>query len=536
MKDPAKFVVINDLVCEGCGDCSVDSNCLSVIPKETPFGRKRQIDQNSCNKDFSCINGFCPSFVTIEGGERARRSETAISGFPEHKLASLAAPELPSVDHGYDLLVTGVGGTGVITVGQLITMAAHLEGRGTSVLDFMGFAQKFGPVLSYIRFADSPGALNQVRIDDQQADALIGCDLVVSSSPKASRTYRRGRTRAVLNTTEMSTADFVQFRDASLSAPTRVAAIASITGEQNLSTVAANDLAEALLGNTIYSNVLMLGFAWQRGLVPATADALLRAIELNGVDVEQNRHAFNWGRIAAGDPDFVAGFLRDPQQTVVGMDSLDQAIERRGAFLSAYQDEKLKTRYLDLVDRVRKLEIAVSASNELTEAVARAYFKTLAYKDEYEVARLYVDSGFVGRTKSEFGGRARLRFHLAPPILGAARDARGRPVKREFGEWILPLFRLLARMRKIRGTKLDLFGMTAERRMERALIGEFECTVGGRRRGEKTRSGATRGIWPAKGQGRLTKTVVCPRRPSNCTAGVRSFADARQDRTRLPRV
>ncbi|MDH5346107.1 MAG: indolepyruvate ferredoxin oxidoreductase family protein, partial [Gammaproteobacteria bacterium] len=212
LEDPKKFVVINDLVCEGCGDCSVESNCLSVIPKETPFGRKRRIDQNNCNKDFSCLNGFCPSFVTIEGGERRRDRRRAIASFPADKLESLESPSVPSLEHGYDLLVTGVGGTGVVTVGALVTMAAHLEGRGTSVLDFMGFAQKFGPVLCYIRFAANPAELNQVRIDNQQADALIGCDLVVSSSPKASRTYRRGHTRAVVNTTEMSTADFVRFR------------------------------------------------------------------------------------------------------------------------------------------------------------------------------------------------------------------------------------------------------------------------------------------------------------------------------------
>lgn len=475
MEDPNKFVVINDLVCEGCGDCSVESNCLSVIPKETPLGRKRQIDQNNCNKDFSCVNGFCPSFVTVEGGER-KQASTSIP-LSEDQVASLPEPQIPSLDDSYDLLVTGVGGTGVITVGALITMAAHLEGRGTSVLDFMGFAQKFGPVLSYIRFARNPAELNQVRIDNQQADALIGCDLVVSSSPRASRTYRRNHTRAVVNTTEMSTADFVKFRDANLSAAKRVRAIQDITGENGLSTVAANDLSDALLGKTIYANVLMLGFAWQKGLVPVSNAALLRAIELNGVDVERNQEAFQWGRLAAADPAHVAASIAGPESTVSGLESLDEAIERRAAFLVNYQDQALSDRYLALVDRVRSAEAAVSDSTRFTEVAMRAYFKTLAYKDEYEVARLHTESGLLESIATDFGDGARVRFHLAPPLLSRKRDARGRPRKKEFGAWILPAFRILARMKRLRGTRLDVFGMTAERRMERALIDEFESHV-----------------------------------------------------------
>jgi indolepyruvate ferredoxin oxidoreductase len=475
LEDPNRFVVINDLVCEGCGDCSVESNCLSVIPKETPLGRKRQIDQNNCNKDFSCINGFCPSFVTVEGGERLSKQNPATAGVPADKLAALDSPEMSTLEHSYDLLVTGVGGTGVITVGALITMAAHLEGRGTSVLDFMGFAQKFGPVLSYIRFARNPSELNQVRIDNQQADAMIGCDLVVSSSPKASRTFRRGHTRAVVNTTEMSTADFVRFRDATLSAPKRVAAIEEVTGRGNLSTVAANDLAEALLGNTIYANVLMLGYAWQIGLVPVSNAALLRAIELNGVEVEKNAQAFNWGRIAAADPGYITAKIDNPDRQVSGVETLDEIIGRRAEFLTGYQDAALSKRYTDLVGRARVAEKSVSSGATFSEAVARAWFKTLAYKDEYEVARLQVQSGFLEKTRAEFGAGARLRFHLAPPLLSTAVDARGRPRKKVFGAWVIPLFRLLASLRRLRGTPFDLFGMTAERRMERNLIGEFEA-------------------------------------------------------------
>jgi indolepyruvate ferredoxin oxidoreductase len=477
LEDPNRFVVINELVCEGCGDCSVESNCLSVVPKETPFGRKRQIDQNSCNKDFSCINGFCPSFVTIEGGKRAEIQAHRESEFPWQTLAKLKPPALPDADGGYDLLVTGVGGTGVITVGALITMAAHLEGKGASVLDFTGFAQKFGPVLSYVRLADDPSLLNQVRIDREQADALIGCDLVVSSSPKASATYRKGHTRAVVNTTEMATADFVRFRDASLRANERIQAIARSVGENNLSTVAGNTLAQALLGNTIYSNVLMLGFAWQTGLVPVSSEAILRAIELNGVEVERNKKAFGWGRIAAADPACIA-MLAQQTEPVPEKESLDSLIGRRADFLVGYQDQALADRYRELVQRARAKEQSLDSGAHLpfTEAVAKAYFKTLAYKDEYEVARLHADSGFLDRVRKEFGSDAKVRFHLAPPLLPGGVDSRGRPRKREFGAWMIPVFRILAALHRLRATKLDPFARTGDRRLERELVAEFEQT------------------------------------------------------------
>ena len=480
LEDPKKFVVINDLVCEGCGDCSIESNCLSVVPKETPFGRKRQIDQSTCNKDFSCVNGFCPSFITVEGGKRSTaKSGHGTADFPAGKLNALAAPALPDLRDGYDLLVTGVGGTGVVTVSAVIAMAAHLEGKGASVLDFAGFAQKFGPVLSYIRLAQSPGLLNQVRIDKEQADALIGCDLVVSSSPKASSTYRAGHTRVVLNTAEMSTADFVRHRDANLKASERVDAIERVVDRRNLSTVAANELASRLLGNTIYANVLTLGFAWQKGLVPVSLDALQRALELNGVDVPKNKEAFGWGRIAAADASYVAANVDGASGTFSQDESVDAVIKRRAEFLRDYQDHALADRYSSLVARSREREQTLRKTPHLpfTKAVAKSYFKTLAYKDEYEVARLHVDSGFLDTVRKEFGEDARIRFHLAPPLLSNAVDARGRPRKKEFGAWLIPVFRILAGMRRLRGTRFDIFGLTAERRMERELIVNFETTV-----------------------------------------------------------
>jgi len=475
MPDPKRFVVINELVCEGCGDCSIESNCLSVIPKETPFGRKRQIDQNSCNKDFSCLNGFCPSFVTVEGDVTRQPARHVADSEFDTFLAALPDPQIPAIDSCYDLLVTGVGGTGVITVGALITMAAHLEGKGASELDFMGFAQKFGPVLSYLRIATEPAGINQVRIEPARADALIGCDLVVSSSPKASMTYQHDHTRALLNTAEMLTGDFVRHRDASLRRSDRVEAIAAAIGKDNLTTINANEMAEQLMGDTIYANVLLLGCAWQQGLIPVSLEALYRAIELNGIKIDANKRAFSWGRIAVADPDGIRQLFADRVSHLA--ETLDDMIARRRAFLVDYQNVALAERFVALVDRARTAASSVSRDEGFAKCVARSYFKLLSYKDEYEVARLHTRGAFLDSIRQDFGDAAKLRFHLAPPILNSGVDARGRPAKREFGAWIVPVFKVLAKMRGLRGTPFDVFGKSAERRAERALITEFEQTL-----------------------------------------------------------
>ncbi|WP_407177087.1 indolepyruvate ferredoxin oxidoreductase family protein [Bradyrhizobium sp. STM 3562] len=470
MADPARFVYINELVCEGCGDCSVESNCLSVEPKETPFGRKRKINLSTCNKDFSCLNGFCPSFVTIEGGKR--RAKTASDLDPLARAATLPLPAPQNLQKPYDLLVTGVGGTGVITVGALIAMAAHLQGRGISVLDFTGFAQKFGPVLSYLRLAATPDQLHHVRIDQGAADALIGCDLVVSSSAKASGTYRKGM-RAAVNTAEMPTGDVVRYRDADLASATRLGAIESVVGTGNLKTLDANALAEELLGDSVYANMLMLGFAWQDGLVPVSLSALLRAIELNDVAVARNKQAFAWGRIARSDPDFLPNAVRRANSTP---ETLDEVIGRRSAFLAQYQDRAYAARYEAIVARIRRAERELG-SEALTDAVARSLFKLMAYKDEYEVARLHMESGFLDALRNEFEGDFKIRYHLAPPFLPAEKDARGRPRKRAFGPWMQLPLKLLARLKFLRGTPLDVFGYTAERRAERELIAWYERQI-----------------------------------------------------------
>lgn len=464
----SKYAYINDLVCEGCGDCSVESNCLSVEPKETAFGRKRQINLSTCNQDFSCVSGFCPSFVTVEGATRRKKQGAGIDALARAKI--LPQPRLASLDKPFNLLVTGVGGTGVITVGALITMAAHLEGKGASVLDFTGFAQKFGPVLSFIRLSNKPDDIHQVRIDQGAADALIGCDIVVSTSPKASATYGP-HLRAVVNTAEMPTGDIVRHRDASLETTTRLRRLQRVAGVENLMRLDANRISDALFGDTVFANVIMLGAAWQQGLVPVTSTALMRAIELNGVAVEQNKQAFASGRLAAMDRDFVASLSGQEQKE----ETLDEIISRRVDFLTAYQNAAYADRYRKFVGRIRAAEErALPDSKALTIAVARSFFKLMAYKDEYEVARLHMETGFQERLRQEFEGDFTVNYHLAPPFMSSAKDARGRPLKRQFGPWIERAFRILARLKFLRGTPLDLFGYTHERQMERGLIDWYE--------------------------------------------------------------
>ncbi|MCK8464667.1 indolepyruvate ferredoxin oxidoreductase family protein [Aliiroseovarius sp. S1339] len=466
MADQKTVPYINPLVCEGCGDCSVESNCLSVEPLDTEFGRKRKINQSNCNKDMSCLNGFCPSFVTIEGATRRKRDPLKLD--VAAILQDVASPKLPNISNPFDLLVTGVGGTGVVTVGALITMAAHLEGKGSSVLDFTGFAQKFGTVLSYIRLGDSPKAVHQVRIDKGSADAVIGCDMVVSSSPKASVHYQPG-TKVVLNRAEMPTGDLVLSRDASLQIDVREAAVKTAVGAENVAGFDANHAAETLLGDTVYANVIMLGYAWQMGLVPVSEVALKQAIQLNAVKVPENTRAFDLGRVLAAAPDRVA--LDDPKP------SADQKpadlIEARAAFLTDYQNAAYADRYrLTLANFAAQLPDGLRA--DLLSAAAKSLFKLMSYKDEYEVARLHTQMGFADQLKQEFEEGYSVKYHFAPPLLPLGKDARGRPRKRAFGPWMRPVLTGLARLKSLRGTMFDPFGYTAERREEVELIAWYE--------------------------------------------------------------
>ncbi|WP_323034768.1 indolepyruvate ferredoxin oxidoreductase family protein [Pararhodobacter sp.] len=469
MEDPKRFAFINPAVCEGCGDCSVESNCLSVEPLETELGRKRKINLNTCNKDFSCLNGFCPSFVTVEGAVRRKKTGEAVD--LAALLPTLPAPTLPDLAEPFDLLVTGVGGTGVVTVGALITMAAHLEGKGSSVLDFTGFAQKFGTVLSFVRIAERPEDIHQVRIDNGSADAVIGCDIVVSSAAKASVLYRDG-TKVVLNRAEMPTGDLVLNRDAQLQAKRREAVIAGAVGAGNLWGFDANALAEQFLGDSVFANVMMLGYAWQKGLVPVSELALKQAITLNAVAIERNGRAFDLGRVMAAKPEALM-----PSEPVVAELTLDALIARRSEMLTAYQNAAYADRYRATLAKFRAA-LPSAVAEDLTRVAAKSLFKLMAIKDEYEVARLHTQTGFEQVLADEFEPGFTVQYHLAPPILSRKTDARGRPQKRAFGAWMTPVLGLLARAKGLRGTMLDPFSYMAERKSEVALLTWYEALLG----------------------------------------------------------
>ena len=470
--DPPTRIFINEAVCEGCGDCSRTSNCLSVVPLETEFGTRRRIDQSSCNKDFSCIEGFCPSFVIVHGAAPAKRARAVpdAAGLPE--------PAMPSLDRPWNILVTGIGGTGIVTIGALLGIAAHSEGKQVTVLDQMGMAQKGGAVTSHIRISAGTGAaLHGVRLGRGTADLLLGCDLVVSAGRDALAALRRGVTHVVLNTFETPTADFVLDTDTRLPSAHLRRNLVEAAGEAEVDHLNATALATSLLGDSIATNPFLLGFAWQKGRIPLSLEALMHAFEMNGAAVEVNKAAFTWGRCAAVDPARVA--------TAAGVSlekpaprSLDEIIAIREELLVSYQSRRLARRYRSFVGRVRAAEEQrFSGGTVLTEAVARGYAKLLAVKDEWEVARLYAAPEFRAALDAEFGSRERLEFNLAPPLFGRRDPSTGHLLKRTYGGWLMLVLRALAALRFLRNTAFDPFARTAERRAEQALIVEYEATI-----------------------------------------------------------
>ena len=475
--DPAKRVVINEAVCEGCGDCGKKSNCVSIAPVETEFGRKRMIDQSSCNKDYSCVNGFCPSFVTVEGGQLKKKQPVL-----QAVLAAIPEPTLPVLDQPYGILVTGVGGTGVVTIGALLGMAAHLEGKGVAVLDMAGLAQKGGSVYTHVRIAKKPDDIHAVRIAAGEANALIGCDMIVSTSDEAIAKMQKGVTRGVVNSDVATTSEFVNNPD--LHIP--VAEMAEVLREAmtEVDFVDAGALTTALLGDAIYTNPFVLGYAWQRGQIPLALVSITRAIELNGQAVEKNKQAFDWGRRAAVDLQAVKKIATPPEAQPESQRlsaTVEEMIARRVNYLTAYQDAAYAERYRALVAKVQAVESEKFPSKKaLTTAVARYAFKVMAYKDEYEVARLYTETDFVKRIAGQFEGDYKLVFHLAPPIMSAVDPITGELQKKQFGAWMLTAFGLLAKCKGLRqfgGGAFDIFGRTAERKMERQLIVDYFATI-----------------------------------------------------------
>jgi len=477
--DPDKRVIINELVCEGCGDCGVKSNCVSVQPLETEWGRKRIIDQSSCNKDFSCVKGFCPSFVSVHGAKLKRGTGIAAG----HALAPLPEPTLPTIAKTYNIIVTGVGGTGIVTIGGILGMAAHLDGKGVGIIDMAGLAQKGGAVFSHIRLAERSEDIHAIRIAAGGADLVLGGDIVVAGNKKVLGAVKHGTTEMVINLAEMLPGDFT--RDADFSLPTErlKRAILADAGPENTHFIDATRAATVLFGNSIGANIFLVGYAYQLGAIPLAAASIIQAIELNGEAVEMNKAAFHWGRRAACEPAAVEALVKPTPESTSDARTLSQSfeemVERRVAYLTAYQNAAYAGRYRQWVEKAKAAEATrAPGKSGLADAVGRYLFKLMAYKDEYEVARLYADKSFAKQVRREVDGEnLRLYVHLAPPLLARPDKTTGEPKKITVGPWIFPLFALLAKFKFLRGTVLDPFGYSEERRTERALVREYETML-----------------------------------------------------------
>jgi len=476
--DPDKRVIINELVCEGCGDCGVQSNCVSVQPLETEFGRKREIDQSSCNKDFSCVKGFCPSFVTVHGAKLKRGTGAAASA---GELAPLPEPKLPAINGTFGIIITGIGGTGIVTIAQILGTAAHIEGNAAGVIDMAGLAQKGGAVFSHLRIAKHPDDIHAIRIPAHGAHLVLGGDIVVVGSKRVLSAMRSGETTVVVNTHETLPGDFTRNADFSLPTERLKREIAKAADRDHAHFIEATKLSTALFGSSTGQNIFLVGYAYQLGGVPISADAILRAIELNGEAVAMNKAAFEWGRRAALDPEAVAKLVTPitaPTEARRLSGSLEETIERRVAFLTDYQNAAYAKRYRGIVERMRAAEAAKAPGETgLSEAVAKYLFKLMAYKDEYEVARLFTDGAFEQQVAAAFDGKLRYEFHLAPPLLARTDPNTGRPKKMSFGPWIKPAFGVLAKFKFLRGTALDPFGYSEERKLERKLVVDYVANL-----------------------------------------------------------
>ena len=470
LEDPAKRVFINDAVCEGCGDCGVQSNCLSILPKPTPLGRKRQIEQSSCNKDFSCIDGFCPSFVSVVGGDL--RKPIASSDMETALLDPLPEPQLPPLDRPWNTVVAGVGGTGVLTISALIAMAAHIEGKGCATMNQTGLAQKFGAVTSHVRVANKQSDIKAVRIPAGEADLLIGCDLVVASTYESLGKSAKDRTHAVVNDAEQPTADFVLNPDAAFPSAGMKAKINREMSSERLQFVNATEIARQILGDTIGANLFMLGYAWQQGWVPVSREALERAIEVNAVAVGFNKRAFMLGRHFANRPEQILAQLPSTTRDL-SEPSIEELIHDRSQRLVEYQDQRYANSYQQRLAQVQAVDPAPDAPGSLTRVVAQQLYRLMAIKDEYEVARLYTQPQFRQQLEQTFDGDWSLRFHLAPPLLSRPNPNTGKARKYEFGPWVMGVFQILTRLKGLRGSRFDVFGLSEERRQERKDLEDY---------------------------------------------------------------
>jgi indolepyruvate ferredoxin oxidoreductase len=480
LPDPDARVIINELVCEGCGDCGVASNCVAVQPVETEFGRKRRIDQSACNKDFSCLEGFCPSFVTVHGGRMKKaplptKADThGQPALPEPRLAEIGATP-------YGVLIAGLGGTGVVTVSAILGMAAHLEGKGVGVIDMAGLAQKGGAVYCHVKIGRAPADVHAIRIAAGEANLLLGCDLVVAGAKQVLAAVEQGKTAVLVNSAEVFPGDIERNPDFVLPSEEIKQAIRRAGGPDSVF-IDTTALAQALLGDSIAANIFILGYAWQKGHLPLTEASILRAIELNGESVQMNHSAFLWGRRAAHDLESVEAVVESLRRSTGSRQrstTLEEIVERRAAYLVDYQSDAYSAHYRARVEAVAKIEKArAPGSTELTEAVARYLFKLMAFKDEFEVARLYTSGAFQRQLAETFEGDLRLELHLAPPIPFLQRKTDfGGSRKITFGPWMFSVMKVLARLKGLRGTFFDFTRFNNDRVVERRLLQEYEALL-----------------------------------------------------------
>lgn len=474
--DPKKRVFINELVCEACGDCSVQANCVSIQTKQTDYGNKRIINQSTCNKDYSCVDGFCPSFVTVLGGDLKK---AATADFSAGLFADLPLPSLPKIDKSYAIMINGIGGTGVVTIGAVLGMAAHLEDKAISIYDMTGFAQKGGAVQSHLQIGHSQDDIKSITIGPGAADLILGCDLVVTASEGSMRSILPGHTKAVVNDDPVETAVLQLVRDFKLPTDILIQGIEKALGDNSIM-IGATKIAQAIMGDTIAANMFLVGFAFQKGWIPISAEAIMTSIEMNAIAVEFNQNAFMLGRLAAHDYRQIEALLPasgNTQDPIIAKTPA-QALAHRVAFLCDYQDAAYAEEFTHLVEKVIAVEKQkFPGKSELSEAVVKNYFKLMAYKDEYEVARLYTDGRFMSTIENQFDGNYHLQLSLAPPLWAKKDPVTGVPKKRQYGQWILKAFGLLAKFKRLRGTAFDPFGYMAERRMERRLIREYHHTI-----------------------------------------------------------
>jgi len=473
LPEPNKKIFINEKVCEGCGDCGIQSNCISIVPVETEYGRKRQIDQSNCNKDYSCVDGFCPSFVSVVGDVKLKTNVN--NSLIERINSTISEPILPEIQQSYGIMIAGIGGTGVVTIGAILATAAQIDGKGSGVLDMTGLAQKGGAVKSFLRIFNDPKEISTIRLSYGDTNLLMGFDLLVANDEEVLKTLDKQKTKSIINSDEIMTGEFTRDKNFFLPFDKMKENLINILGKNNIDFMPSNTITNKILGDSILSNMFIVGNAYQSGLIPIKANAIEQAIQLNGVSIDENIHAFRLGRHSINMKEEILNLIYEKEKVIT---NFDEKFVDRYNFLIKYQNKKYADKYKELVDYVKKCEEKISVDiKNFSNAVAINYFKLMSYKDEYEIARLYSDNEFINKINETFEGNFKINYHLSPPIFYTQDKITGHPLKINFGSWIMILFKFISLFKFLRGTYFDLFGYFEERKIERLLINNYKDRI-----------------------------------------------------------